>query len=67
MNPVNAALLANIVLQLLTAAQQYQARLASGVPITDADVDAALAQVAKSRAQLVADIAAAEAARPAVA
>ena len=63
----NYAIVANVVLQLLTAAQQYQTRLASGVPIADVDVDAALALVAKSRAQLVADIAAAEAARPAAA
>jgi hypothetical protein len=56
----NAAILANVVLQLLTSAQAYQARLASGEPITDADVDAALAQVGSSRAQLAADIAAAK-------
>ncbi len=60
----NAALLANIVLQLLQTAQQYQARLATGEPITDADVDAALAQVGISRGQLVADIAAAKTAQP---
>ena len=55
----NAAILANVVLQLLTQAQQYQAKIASGTPITDADVDAAMAQIGKSRAQLVADIIAA--------
>ena len=58
----NAAILANVVLQLLMQAQQYQAKIASGEPITDADVDAALAQVGTSREQLVTDIAAAKAA-----
>lgn len=55
----NAAIVATVVLQLLQQAQVYQARLATGEPITDADVDAALATLNTDRDTLVADIAAA--------
>lgn len=55
----NAAIVATVVLQLLQQAQVYQARLATGEPITDADVDAALATLNTDRATLIADIAAA--------
>jgi chorismate mutase len=55
-----AELAANVLLSMLMQAQQFQAKIAAGT-ITDADVDEALLQVGSSRAQLVADIAAAKA------
>ena len=56
-----AELAAQALLMMLTQAQQYQAKIAAGT-ITDADVDAMLAQVGHSRDTLAADIAAALAA-----